>query len=212
LTINLLLLIALTIAALWSVLRKDVVKAAIALAVTSIILTIIMFRLGSPLAAVFELSVCAGLITVIFMSTISLTKPLTAQQEEDKLHGRGRHFAVLPVMVIAAAAVLAFIGVPMDLNLPQAGAAENVRNVLWKERQLDLVGQIVVILAGFFGVLVLFRERAQATARVGIPWMRAILPAGTIYGDKLINGGPKSSEEEKVAAEATHLEPLGRKR
>lgn len=175
-TINLLLLIALTIAALWSVMKGNLVKAAIALAVTSIILTIIMFRLASPLAAVFELSVCAGLITVIFMSTISLTKPLTAQQEEERLHNRAKRFAVLPVMLIVAVAVLVYVGLPLNFSIPQVAAGGDVRSVLWNERQIDLLGQITAIIAGVFGVSVLFKEKVKSAARKGAAWMRADLP------------------------------------
>ena len=40
------------------------------------VLAILMFRLTRPSAAVFELSVCAGLIPVIFISAISLTQRL----------------------------------------------------------------------------------------------------------------------------------------
>ncbi|MDD5730401.1 MAG: hypothetical protein PHN57_04670, partial [Candidatus Omnitrophica bacterium] len=59
--INAFLLIAMVLAALWAVMATRLLRAAIALALTSVILTVIMFRLNSPLAAVFELSVCAGL-------------------------------------------------------------------------------------------------------------------------------------------------------
>ncbi len=210
-TINLLLLMALTITALGSVLKKDLVKAAIALAVTSIILTILMFRLASPLAAVFELSVCAGLITVIFMSTISLTKPLTAQQEEERLHSRAKHFASLPVMVIAAAAVMVFVGIPTNFTLPPAAPAGDVRNVLWNERQLDLLGQMLVILAGCFGVLVLFKERVKTTGRAGAAWMRAIVPTAAAAGDKFNSGAQAPSKDDKVVAETVPFEPVGRK-
>jgi len=186
LTINILLLIAMTIGALWSVLKRDLVKAAIALAVTSIILTILMFRLASPLAAVFELSVCAGLITVIFMSTISLTKYRTKQQEEERRRSRAKRFALLPVLVIVAAAV-AFVGIPMNFTLPQAVATgADVRSVIWNERQLDLLGQILVILAGFFGVSVLFKEKVKAAGRAVVAGMRADLPtsATSSRGDR----------------------------
>ena len=67
--------------ALFTVLIKNLLKAVISLAAASASLTIIMFMLNAPLAAVFELSVCAGLITVIFISVISLTKPLTPEEE-----------------------------------------------------------------------------------------------------------------------------------
>ena len=55
-------------------LTREILFSAIALGVLSIILAIICFKLDSPYAGVFELSVCAGLITVLFVVVISLTK------------------------------------------------------------------------------------------------------------------------------------------
>ena len=37
----------------------------------------------------------------------------------------------------------------------------DMRLVLWGQRQLDLFGQVVVLLAGIFGVVVLFKERGR---------------------------------------------------
>ena len=184
--INLLLLVVLTVAALSSVLIKDLVKAAIGLAFTSITLAILMFRLASPLAGVFELSVCAGLITVIFMSTISLTKALTAQQEEQRQHVRARRYAILPVLIIAAAAVLTFVGIPLNFVVPQSISSADVRSVLWNERQLDLVGQMLVILAGFLGVSVLFKGKLGTTATTRGVTTRSALPiAAKVSSDDL---------------------------
>jgi hypothetical protein len=39
-----------------------------------------------------------------------------------------------------------------------------VREVLWMERHLDLFGQIAVLLAGAFGVVVLFKHRSKTAA------------------------------------------------
>jgi len=41
--------------------------------------------------------------------------------------------------------------------LPQA-VELNVQEVLWNSRSLDLFGQIVIVLAGVFGTVILFRE------------------------------------------------------
>lgn len=53
---------------------KEMLHAAIALAVLSVIIAIMFFRMNSPYAGAFELSVCAGLITALFVSVISLTR------------------------------------------------------------------------------------------------------------------------------------------
>ncbi|MGD0781439.1 MAG: NADH-quinone oxidoreductase subunit J, partial [Candidatus Aminicenantales bacterium] len=68
------LLIGLVLFSVLAVLAKDLIKAAIALAAGSLLLGIIFFRMGAPYAGVFEISVVAGLITVLFILTIALTK------------------------------------------------------------------------------------------------------------------------------------------
>ena len=62
--LKLIVLAIMLLCALWTVMTRGLVRAALGLAATSIALTVLMFMLGAGLAAVFELSVCAGLITV----------------------------------------------------------------------------------------------------------------------------------------------------
>jgi len=71
---NIILLTALVLSAAGAVLLKDLLKAGICLGILSVLLSIIFFSLNSPYAAVFELSVCAGLITVLFSTVVSMTK------------------------------------------------------------------------------------------------------------------------------------------
>ena len=130
------------------------------LASISIIVTLILFLLKTPLAAVFELSVCAGLITVIFISVISLTNPLTQEERSEERESMFKKFLLLPVLVIVCAS--AFMLITKDIGfipLPaEAGAAITDKAALWDLRQLDLIGQIIIILAGVFGVVVLFKD------------------------------------------------------
>jgi len=67
-------------------------------------------------------------------------------------------FWPLPIVLIAAGVALTFVKAPIQFALPQAGAEGDVRVVLWNFRQLDLFGQILIILAGVIGVLVLFKR------------------------------------------------------
>ena len=53
---------------------RDLLKGALALAVMSAILAAMFFHWGAPWAAMFELSVCAGFITVLFLAVIALTE------------------------------------------------------------------------------------------------------------------------------------------
>ena len=54
---------------------KKLINACIMLGAGSAVLACVFFIAGAPFAAVFELVVGAGLITVLFISAISMTKP-----------------------------------------------------------------------------------------------------------------------------------------
>ena len=158
-TLNLILLTALVFAAMWAVMTRSLLMSAIGLAITSIILTALLFRLDAPLAAVFELSVCAGLITVVFVSTISLTKPVTRDELKQQTKNRIKRYWYLPVLVVVAFILLGFYMITPEVKFFEPYLELDVRNVLWKLRQTDLLGQIMIILTGVFGVVVLFKER-----------------------------------------------------
>ncbi|MFA5271430.1 MAG: NADH-quinone oxidoreductase subunit J [Candidatus Omnitrophota bacterium] len=156
--LNILILIFLTIAALWMVMTRSLLRSAIGLALVSVVLTIIMFRLDSPLAAVFELSVCAGLIPVLFISTISLTHPLNKQEMAQHVKERFRRFWYLPLVIVVAGVLLGLFKAKFNWNLPLQDADKNVRDILWNLKPLYLVGQIIVLLVGAFGVVILFKD------------------------------------------------------
>jgi NADH-quinone oxidoreductase subunit J len=159
--LNLILLILLVLVALWTALTPLLLRSAIGLALTSVLLTVIMFRFNAPYAAAFELSVCAGLIPVIFISVISLTHRLPLKEFLKRREDRIRRFWPLPLLLLAVAAVLCFVRVPLNLSLPWTELVSDVRVVLWQYRRIYLFGQIMVLLAGVFGVLVLFRGREK---------------------------------------------------
>lgn len=159
--LNVVLLILMIATAFWAVVGKSLLKATIGLALTSVVITILMFRLDSPLAAVFELSVCAGLITVVFISTISLTKPLNREEIAQRAHQRQSRYWQLPLIIVGVALGLAFMHIPKDLPLFRATSTLDVRAVLWNLRQLDLFGQIIIIIAGALGIVVLFEEKKR---------------------------------------------------
>jgi NADH-quinone oxidoreductase subunit J len=156
--INIILGVALVLAAVWTVMTARLLRSVIGLALTSVILTIIMFKLNSPLAAVFELSVCAGLISAIFISCISLTQRLTDEQMATKQKERFSKFWLLPVILVLAGIALYQVHIPLDFHLQAAPTESDVRNIIWNMRHLDLVGQIVILLAGAFGVVALFKD------------------------------------------------------
>ena len=156
------LLMLFLLAGIWSVMTLNLLKSAIGLAVTSAILALILFRMDAPLAGVFELSVCAGLITVVFISAISLTKPLAGAEARARDRSRINRFIFLPILIVLVGGLLYALNLHLDLPLPAASPETDVRQVFWNVRRLDLVGQIIVILAGIFGIVILFKDRADS--------------------------------------------------
>jgi len=152
------LLIGLVIFAVLAILLRDLLRSAIALAVASLLLGIIFFRMNAPYAGVFEISVVAGLITVLFVLTIALTK--TGEEvRESKLVNVAFPIVFVAFIVIDALVMKGLIG---KIPALAAGAETgSFGDVLWKARTYDLVGQIAVILAGVFAVLALFRKREK---------------------------------------------------
>lgn len=146
-----------------SIITRTLLKAAITLAVTSIFLTILMFYFGAWVAASFELSVCAGLITVIFISSISLIKPMTNIELVEKTKNRLKRFIYLPFILLGVLILLIIAWkngfAPFQSIASSADDKVNIGKAIWNVRQLDMVGQIVIILTGVFGVVILFRTR-----------------------------------------------------
>jgi len=150
------LLIGLVVFSVLAIALKDLLKSAISLAVASLLLGIIFFRMNAPYAGVFEISVVAGLITVLFVLTIALTKS-GDEVRESKLVNWVFPLVFVAFLVIDALVMKGLLGkVPALASGAETGA---FGEVLWRGRTLDLIGQIAVILAGVFAVLALFRKR-----------------------------------------------------
>lgn len=144
-----------------AVMFRSMIKSAIALAAASAVLGIIMFQLNSVWAALFEISVCSGLVTVIFISAISLSN--ADKEDIEKRYEDKKRMAFLPavliisgVILIAAAILTGFSPVAMPLVV---NTVDNFRETLWNNRQANIWGQIIVMITGSVAVVVLFKER-----------------------------------------------------
>jgi NADH-quinone oxidoreductase subunit J len=161
--INFILLSCLVLMSLWTVITARLIMAVVGLALTSAMLSIIIFRLDSPLAAVFELSVCAGLIPVIFITTVSFTHRLTKEGLRIRRKEKFAKFWLLPIIIVIVAVILfSYTQKPAHLvTSVSASGGRDVRYILWHTRQLDLLGQIAALLAAAVGVAVLFKEQKE---------------------------------------------------
>jgi NADH-quinone oxidoreductase subunit J len=139
---------------------RDLLRSVIALLFCSLGLTLLLFNLNAPLAGVFELSVGAGLISVLFINAISLTRPLSAEENITRRKDHYRRFLGLPFIIIIIAALLWFNQQQIFGKLIFQKTAENatIGQILWGFRGLDLIGQIVILLVGVYGIVVLFKR------------------------------------------------------
>jgi NADH-quinone oxidoreductase subunit J len=151
---HLFLMIGLVAFAILAVLSRDLLKSAISLAVASVFLALIFFQMNAVYVGVFEVSVVAGLITVLFITAIALTRSDGGVVESK------RHRFIFPLF-FAALAVIDFLVMKKLLGrIPTIISPESgtFGQVLWNQRTFDLVGQIGVIFAGVLAVLALFRQ------------------------------------------------------
>ncbi|MFH0807551.1 MAG: NADH-quinone oxidoreductase subunit J [Elusimicrobiota bacterium] len=156
---NIYILAGLVIFSIFAVFTKDLLKAAISLAVASIFLAIMFFRMGAAYAGVFEVSVVAGLITVLFITVIALTK------EDSQVQENRWPLIVFPVLIILFVLgdmmiIRKFIG-DATPYIPAMTKAENFGDTFWTKRTYDILGQVGVIFAGVFGVFALLKRKKQ---------------------------------------------------
>jgi len=136
------------------VLFRDLLYSAIALALASVTLSVVLFLFKANIAAVFELSVCAGLITVLFVSTISLTKN-SDQKTESRVPAAFLPF-VLVLLLALDLGLTVWLAREM-LPAGQSGSAATFKEVFWTIRATDIWGQVSLVLVGVFGILAIFR-------------------------------------------------------
>lgn len=128
------------------------------LAGTSALVAMLIYLLGAPEVAVIELSVGAGLVTVLFVFAINI-----AGEEPHVIH------AMIPKPLAYGAVILAVIIAgwlclpTLSVDLP-ASPILNLAASLWNDRAVDTVLQVVLIFAGVLGVLGLLAEGTTHTS------------------------------------------------
>jgi uncharacterized MnhB-related membrane protein len=124
---------------------------AIYLAETSIFLSILFFLLGAHQVAVIELSVGAGLVTILLVFAINIAG------EDFK-----ENMLVIPKplswgLVLSSVILLGIFVLPIDHQ--QYGALEeSFTSQLWGSRAVDVLVQVVLIFTGALGALGLLAE------------------------------------------------------
>ena len=69
-----LILISILVFTITAIFSKRLLISAVSLGLSSVMLSIIFFAMGAPFAGGFELSIGAGLVSILFIMAISLTE------------------------------------------------------------------------------------------------------------------------------------------
>lgn len=146
------------IAAVKAVTSRTALRSAVALAIVSVALSVIMYVLGSVWASLFEVSVCSGFVTVIFVCAVSMTANI---KEEEFTSRRETATWLSIVLIVVGVALLLLLQSPaFQLSAPllRQTLDTDFRSALWTQHKGLLWAQVIVLLAGAFAVIVLFKE------------------------------------------------------
>ncbi len=124
------------------------------LACVSALVSIMLYRLGAVEVAVIELSVGAGLVTVLFVYALSVV----GEDARDLI-------SVIPkplawVVVLVAAGLVGWMTFP-TLPRPALDGILSLKEAMWQRRALDVWVQIALIFSGVMGVLGLLAESGR---------------------------------------------------
>lgn len=155
------LVAALLICAVMVIRASRLMGAALWLAAVSVLVSLLLYLLGAPQVAALELSIGAGLVTVLIVLAISIAG-------DDAL----RAAPVVPrwtAFGLAAGALLAFVAAifpptAVDVAQPASAAAPvSLGVVLWQQRTADVLLQAALMFTALMTVLGLLAEM-QTTA------------------------------------------------
>jgi uncharacterized MnhB-related membrane protein len=149
------LMIGIIFCAILAITAKRLLSSAIWLAGVSALSAMVFYLLNAREVAVIELSVGVGLVTVLFVFAISIAG--------DEVMDAKSLVPVALAWILALGAVI-LLG---WMALPELHTAEKITeltstDILWQQRGLDVLVQVVLIFAGVLSVLGLLSERVRS--------------------------------------------------
>jgi uncharacterized MnhB-related membrane protein len=137
-----------------AIVSKRLLSATIYLACISALVSAVIYLLGAAQVAVMELSVGAGLVTVLLVYALSVVGDDAL--DPASVIPKPLAFGVVGLVVI----LLGLMAYPaIQTNLGQD--ATTLASVLWQNRVLDVWIQIALIFSGVMGVLGLLSEQTS---------------------------------------------------
>ena len=159
------LIAAMLVCAILAVRASRLVVSSLWLAALSALLSVVFYLLGAFRIAVVELSVGAGLVTVLLVFAVGVVGEETVPAK-----------SLVPKFIawVAGIGVIVLLG---WLVLPLAAAPApptepSLATLLWQDRSLDVLIQVVLIFCGVVGIMGLLTEAALekvATRKVASP-------------------------------------------
>jgi uncharacterized MnhB-related membrane protein len=156
--LQILIVIATLICAVQAIRVRRLLMSALWLAGASALVSLLIYLLGAPEVAVIELSVGAGLVTVLFVFAINIAGEETLPIR--RLVPRPLAWGLLVVCLLLMGWFI----------LPRAGLVNIVEDkksfaqVVWNLRSLDMLLQVILIFAGVLGVVGLLAENTPTRA------------------------------------------------
>ncbi|MBK7448704.1 MAG: hypothetical protein IPP55_22145 [Anaerolineales bacterium] len=145
-----------TFCAYRAVVSKHLLPSTLYLACVSALISVTLYLLGAQEVAVIELSVGAGLVTVLLVYVLSVVGD--DNLDPSSIIPKPLAFALVTVIAI----LVAWMTFPLTSS-PSASSEVMLAQVLWKQRALDVWVQVALIFSGVLGVLGLLSEKEQKT-------------------------------------------------
>ncbi len=154
----LLLLLGAVVCAYRAIVSTRILTSTIFLACISALVSAVLYLLGAPQVAVMELSVGAGLVTVLLVYAVSVVG-------EDALDPASVIPKPLAFLVVGLVTLLLGWMIYPSIQIAEESGPVDLASVLWQSRVLDVWIQIVLIFSGVMGVLGLLSERAPVQGK-----------------------------------------------
>ena len=138
-----------------AIVAKRILSATIYLACISALVSAVIYLLGAPQVAVMELSVGAGLVTVLLVYALSVVGD--DAMDPASVIPKPLAFGVVGAVIVLLG-LMAYPAIQTSLDK----GSTTLATVLWQNRVLDVWIQIALIFSGVLGVLGLLSEQKSS--------------------------------------------------
>lgn len=145
---------------------RNLLRAILSFAGGNVALSAILYMLGAPLLAVFQLLIYAGAVTILFLVTIHAGEE--SEEEKDAASAKIRILSIILAVFLVAVLLMYSPRVMEAVRAPQLGLTSLGEHpeFLWVNRWLDLLIQAFIILAVVASISVQLRKEEREEREV----------------------------------------------